>query len=104
MQNEFFLFLRPFDSMRSQQRVGMFPSVRLNEKDVLKIGSFYQSIGTLVYVARSIATLYTSDFDAMANLRDWKKLYTGVPIWLFNTGMNPKRYKRKKLRKTFSST
>ena len=48
-------------------------------------------MGTLVYVARSIATLYTSDFDAMANLKDWKKLYTGVPIWLFNTGMNPKR-------------
>jgi hypothetical protein len=31
----------------------------------------------------------------MANLRDWKKLYTGVSIWLFNTGMNPKRYKHK---------
>lgn len=48
-------------------------------------------MGTLVYVARCLATLYTSDFDAMANLKDWKKLYTGVPIWLFNTGMNPKR-------------
>jgi hypothetical protein len=48
-------------------------------------------MGTLVYVAHSLATLYTSDFDAMANLKDWKKLYTGVPIWLFNTGMNPKR-------------
>ncbi|CAF4240635.1 unnamed protein product, partial [Rotaria magnacalcarata] len=42
---------------------------------------------------QSIATLYTSDFDAMANLKDWKKLYTGVPIWLFNTGMNPKRFR-----------
>jgi hypothetical protein len=63
----------------------------LNEKDIVKIASFYQSIGTLVYVARSIATLYTLDFDAMANLKDWKVLYTGVPIWLFNTGMNPKR-------------
>jgi hypothetical protein len=31
----------------------------------------------------------------MANLRDWKKLYTGVPIWLFNTGMNPKRYRNR---------
>ena len=49
-------------------------------------------MGTLVYVGRSLATLYTSDFDAMANLKDWKKLYTGVPIWLFNTGMNPKRF------------
>jgi hypothetical protein len=67
------------------------PSVRLNEKDVVKIASFYQSIGALVHVARSIATLYTSDFNDMANLRDWKKLYTGVPIWLFNTGMTPKR-------------
>jgi hypothetical protein len=83
---------RPFDSIRSQQAPIQFaPAIRLNEKEVLKIASFYQSIGTLVYVARSIATLYTSDFDAMANLRDWKKLYTGVPIWLFNTGMNPKR-------------
>ncbi|CAF3639688.1 unnamed protein product [Rotaria sp. Silwood1] len=81
----------PFDSIRSQQTIQLGPSIRLNERDVLKIASFYQSIGTLVYVARSIATLYTSDFDAMANLRDWKKLYTGVPIWLFNTGMNPKR-------------
>ncbi|CAF1188492.1 unnamed protein product [Rotaria sordida] len=81
----------PFDSIRSQQAIQLAPSIRLSEKDVLKIGSFYQSIGTLVYVARSIATLYTSDFDAMANLKDWKKLYTGVPIWLFNTGMNPKR-------------
>ena len=82
---------RPFDSIRSQQPVQFAPMIRLNAKDVLKIASFYQSIGTLVYVARSVATLYTSDFDAMANLRDWKKLYTGVPIWLFNTGMNPKR-------------
>jgi hypothetical protein len=48
-------------------------------------------MGTLIYVARSLATLYSSDFDAMANLKDWKRLYTGVPIWLFNTGMNPKR-------------
>ena len=48
-------------------------------------------MGTLVHVAQSLATLYMSDFDAMANLKDWKKLYTGVPIWLFNTGVNPKR-------------
>jgi hypothetical protein len=82
---------RTFDSIRSQQPIQFAPAIRLNEKDLLKIASFYQSIGTLVYVARSVATLYTSDFDAMANLRDWKKLYTGVPIWLFNTGMNPKR-------------
>ncbi|CAM2698361.1 unnamed protein product [Rotaria socialis] len=82
---------RPFDSIRSQQPFQIGPIIRLNERDVLKVASFYQSIGTLVYVARSIATLYTSDFDAMANLKDWKKLYTGVPIWLFNTGMNPKR-------------
>jgi hypothetical protein len=85
------IYIRPFDSIRSQQPIQFGPSIRLNEKDILKIASFYQSIGTLVYVARSIATLYTSDFDSMANLRDWKKLYTGVPIWLFNTGMNPKR-------------
>ena len=65
--------------------------MRLNEKDITKIASFYRSIGTLVFVGRSLATLYTSDFDAMANLKDWKQLYTGVPIWLFNTGMNPKR-------------
>ncbi|UJR30078.1 hypothetical protein I4U23_017621 [Adineta vaga] len=82
---------RPFDSIRSQSGVQYGPTIRLSEKDVIKIASFYQSIGTLVYVARSIATLYTSDFDAMANLKDWKVLYTGVPIWLFNTGMNPKR-------------
>lgn len=79
------------DSIRSQQPLQLDPSIRLNDRDILKIASFYQSIGTLVHVARSVATLYTSDFDAMANLRDWKKLYTGVPIWLFNTGMNPKR-------------
>ncbi|CAF3455329.1 unnamed protein product [Rotaria sp. Silwood1] len=82
---------RPFDSIHSQQPIQFIPSIRLNEKDVLKIAAFYKSIGTLVHVAHSIATLYTSDFDAMANLKDWKKLYTGVPIWLFNTGMNPKR-------------
>ncbi|CAF0986414.1 unnamed protein product [Rotaria sp. Silwood1] len=41
-----------------------------NEKDILKIASFDQSIGTLVYVVCSIATLYTSDFDTMTNLRD----------------------------------
>ena len=60
--------------------------------EILKISAFYRSMGTLVFVARSLATLYSSDFDAMANLKDWKKLYTGVPIWLFNTGLNPKRY------------
>jgi len=55
------------------------------------MASFYQSIGTLVYIARNIATLYTSD------LRDWKKLYRGVSIWLFNTSINPKRFKHKSL-------
>ena len=85
------IFLRPFDSIRSQQPLQFPSAMRLDEKDILKIASFYKSMGTLVYVARSLATLYTSDFDAMANLKDWKKLYTGVPIWLFNTGMNPKR-------------
>jgi hypothetical protein len=81
----------PFDSIRSQQPIQFPPSIRLTEKDILKIAAFYKSMGTLVHVAHSLATLYTSDFDAMANLKDWKKLYTGVPIWLFNTGMNPKR-------------
>ncbi|CAF5167178.1 unnamed protein product, partial [Rotaria sp. Silwood1] len=54
----------------SQQSIQLVPTIRLNEKDILKIASFDQSIGTLVYVVRSIATLYTSDFDTMTNLRD----------------------------------
>jgi len=82
---------RQFDSIRGAGPIEFAPAIRLEEKDILKIASFYRSMGTLVYVARCLATLYTSDFDAMANLKDWKKLYTGVPIWLFNTGMNPKR-------------
>lgn len=82
---------RPFDSIRSHVPIQIFPSIRLTESDILKISAFYRSMGTLVFVARSSATLYSSDFDAMANLKDWKKLYTGVPVWLFNTGMNPKR-------------
>jgi len=82
---------RPFDSIRSQNPYQFAPAIRLSEIDVLKVAAFYRSMGTLVYVARSLATLYSSDFDAMANLKDWKKLYTGVPIWLFNTGLNPKR-------------
>ncbi|CAF1610127.1 unnamed protein product, partial [Adineta ricciae] len=82
---------RPFDSIRSLQPIAFPPSIRLSDKDILKIAAFYKSMGTLVYVAHSTATLYSSDFDSMANLKDWKKLYTGVPIWLFNTGMNPKR-------------
>ena len=65
--------------------------MRLSENDILKISSFYKSIGALIYVARSTATLYISDFNSMANLNDWKNLYKGVPIWLFNTGVNPKR-------------
>ncbi|CAF0880326.1 unnamed protein product [Rotaria sp. Silwood1] len=59
-----------FDSIKSQQSIQLVPTIRLNEKDILKIASFDQSIGTLVYVVRSIATLYTSDFDTMTNLRD----------------------------------
>ncbi|KAL7668086.1 hypothetical protein ACOME3_008801 [Neoechinorhynchus agilis] len=59
-----------------------------------KIEVFYNSVGSYVYVSTSAAILFTNQLDATLSLTEWKRLYVGVPIWLFNTGVTPKRPRR----------
>ena len=65
-----------------------------------KIESMYRSIGALVYVSGCTCDFYTTTSEQIANLlNDCWKLETNsvVPVWVFDTGYNPKREKRLRL-------
>jgi hypothetical protein len=62
--------------------------------DILKVESSYRSIGTQVYVARCLCELYITTADRLAKLEDWILFQQGLPVWLLNSGTNPKRPSR----------
>lgn len=72
---------------------GYLPGPCLNDADKGKIESCYQSIGSSVHSAMCSAQLYTTCLESLIKLLDWRHLVTGVPVWVFNTGLNPKRPK-----------
>jgi len=53
--------------------------------DVKRLEMFYGSVGTLVKSARSIAYLYTTTTQQLANFEDWSCQQYGVPVWIYNT-------------------
>lgn len=73
---------------------------RLNEHDIKKIESMYRSIGSLVHVSPCTCDLYTTTSEQIANLLNdcWNMEQNAiVPVWLFDTGLNPKRPKQLRL-------
>lgn len=73
---------------------------RLTDFDVKKIESMYRSIGSIVHVSNCTCDLYTTTSEQVANLLNdcWNLEQNSiVPVWLFDTGLNPKRPKQLRL-------
>jgi hypothetical protein len=73
---------------------------RLNEFDIKRIESMYRSIGSIVHVCSCTCDLYTTTSEQIANLLNecWNLEQNSiVPVWLFDTGLNPKRPKQLRL-------
>jgi len=87
-------------------------SQMISNEEHAKIESFYKSFGTQLHVTNNYATLYTMTLndtneskvvlDQIINLfmlnddsailkQNWTVCHRGIPLWLFNTGANPRR-------------
>ncbi|CAF2745020.1 unnamed protein product [Rotaria sp. Silwood2] len=66
----------------------------LSANDILKVESSYRSIGTQVFACRCLCDLYITTTDRLAKLEDWILFQHGLPVWLLNSGTNPKRQSR----------
>ena len=53
--------------------------------DVKRLEMFYGSVGTLVRSAHSIARLFITTTQQLANFEDWSCHQIGVPVWIYNT-------------------
>ena len=56
-----------------------------------RIESLYSSMGSHVYVCPSLVRLFLLTDLQVCSLEQWQLLHRGYPIWLFNTGLNPRR-------------
>jgi hypothetical protein len=66
----------------------------ISSNDILKVESSYRSIGTQVYASRCLCDLYITTAERLAKLEDWILFQHGLPVWLLNSGTNPKRQTR----------
>ena len=66
----------------------------LSADDILKVESSYRSMGTQVFACRCLCDLYITTTDRLAKLEDWTLFQHGLPVWLLNSGANPKRQAR----------
>lgn len=65
----------------------------LTDMETSKIESCYQSIGSRIYSSKCVARLYITNLQNLISLNDWQHQVTAIPVWIFNTGLNPKRPK-----------
>ena len=56
-----------------------------------RIQSLYASMGSHIYVSPSLVRLFLLTDLQVCSLEQWKLLHRGYPIWLYNTGLNPRR-------------
>lgn len=56
-----------------------------------RIQSLYASMGSHIYVSPSLVRLFLLTDVQVCSLEQWKLLHRGYPIWLYNTGLNPRR-------------
>ncbi|CAF0973250.1 unnamed protein product [Adineta steineri] len=66
----------------------------LTANDILKVESSYRSIGTQVFACHCLCELYITTADRLAKLEDWILFQHGLPVWLLNSGTDPKRQSR----------
>lgn len=70
------------------------PSTLFSPSEVLRVESAYRSIGTQVFACRCLCELYITTAERLAKLEDWILFQHGSPVWLLNSGENPKRHSR----------
>ena len=68
-------------------------AVACTDNEVFKVESCYKSVGTKVIACKCLVDLYSTNIQNVLNLSDWTHENTGMPVWVFNTGVNPKRKK-----------
>jgi hypothetical protein len=56
-----------------------------------RIESLYSSMGTHVHVSPCLVRLFLLTDLQVCSLEQWKLLYRGYPVWVYNTGLNPRR-------------
>ncbi|CAF1017575.1 unnamed protein product [Adineta steineri] len=56
-----------------------------------RIESLYSSIGSHVYVSPCLVRLFILTDFQVCSLEQWKLIHRGYPLWLYNTGLNPRR-------------
>jgi hypothetical protein len=56
-----------------------------------RLESLYSSIGSHIYVSPCLIRLFTLTDLQVCSLEQWKLIHRGYPIWLYNTGLNPRR-------------
>ena len=71
------------------------PLAKLDKNEIFRIESCYKSIGSNVHSCKCAAELYSTNLQNLIKLLDWNHQLNGVPVWVFNTGNNPKRPKSK---------
>ena len=79
------------DSHRRSRAHTPLHSTVLSANDILQVESSYRSIGTQVYACRCLCDLYITTAERLAKLEDWIFFQHGLPVWLLNSGKNPKR-------------
>jgi hypothetical protein len=81
---------------RSQTPHRFFSSNRtvLSANDILKVESSYRSIGTQVFACHCLCDLYITTAERLSKLEDWLLFQHGLPVWLLNSGTDPKRQSR----------
>ncbi|CAF0835873.1 unnamed protein product [Didymodactylos carnosus] len=63
----------------------------ITDQDVYTVESSYKSIGSKVFVCKCIVDLFVTTAERLSKLEDWIFFQRGLPVWLLNTGINPKR-------------
>jgi hypothetical protein len=84
---------RNFSFQRVNNLSNSISSSCCTNEEILKVESFYRSMGTKVFASNHLVDLFTTSIQSIFNLSDWSHEISGVPVWIFNTGVNPKRKK-----------
>ncbi|CAF4055543.1 unnamed protein product [Rotaria sp. Silwood2] len=85
------LFDKTKDENRHLRSETFHHSTILSDDDILKVELSYRSIGTQVYACRCLCDLYITTAERLSKLEDWILFQHGLPVWLLNSGTNPKR-------------
>jgi len=74
---------------------GKFPdeqTLSINKNLLIeRIESLYSSMGTHIYVSPCLIRLFILTDLQVCSLEQWKLIHRGYPVWLYNTGLNPRR-------------